>query len=604
MAQKAKSPPLYPPTALGQIVQQVLRTPGSPIDASIRARMEKRFGRDFGRVRLHTDDLAAHSARCLNARAWTAGSHIVFGKGRYSPETPEGRWLLCHELTHVVQQAGEFSATGVTVGGARDPLERAADRAADIVAAGGSLPPDFGFGFAPAGVIQRHEDTPCPGTVVTPNEPGRQGLGGNWALEIAYKEDPEIRDHVDALFFGSQYEGERFDVDVLLPRGAPNKAFGNMLLTRLRGLQKQRRPDIIDFKRRVFYEIKTPQYAADGMVQLESYYKIANEIIHEYARFHEPPWDRGRATWYPRHSLPYPGDWRAIVCTQATDHRRFPGLILYDIRKKPGRRRDAEDQAVRAFDTVRIDSDFDALAPRLVEEARKQIPYYDPAEPRYVIIMPREIYKKWPRKQNPLWEKLRVQPSYGDAPGGSYVKHVKGQLLVVTAIVTAVGIVLLLVVAGAVVVFAISAAVAAAAATAAEAAVATEAAVAADAAVEAAVATEAAAEADVISMSAWRAAKAAPAVQQMAKAAGVLFVLGTVSNADSANPSVGAVDAIRVVPVGEFELFGTPIAGSGPDTVISPVLHSLEATRGKFELGSFVQYDGTEHIVIGQIAVR
>ena len=218
--------------------------------------------------------------------------------------------------------------------------------------------------------------------------------------------------------------------------------------------------------------------------------------------------------------------------------------------------------------------------------------------------MPRETYKKWPRKQNPLWEKLRVQPSYGDAPGGSYVKHVKGQLLVVTAIVTAVGIVLLLVIAGAVVVFAISAAVAAAAATAAEAAVATEAAVAADAAVEAAVATEAAAEADVISMSAWRAARAAPAVQQMAKAAGVLFVLGTVSNADSANPSVGSVDAIRVVPVGEFELFGTPIAGSGPDTVISPVLHSLEATRGKFELGSFVQYDGTEHIIIGQIAVR
>ena len=544
------------------------------------------------------------SARSLNARAWTAGSHIVFGQGRYSPETPEGRWLLCHELAHVVQQAGEFSPTGVTVGGARDPLERAADRAADMVAAGRSLAPDFFFGFAPAGVIQRHEDTPCPGTVVTPNEPGRQGLGGNWAIEIAYKEDPQIQDHVDALFFGSQYEGERFDVDVLLPRGAPNKAFGNMLLTRLRGLQKQRRPDIIDFKRRVFYEIKTPQYASDGMVQLESYYKIANEIIHEYARFHEPPWDRGRATWYPRHALPYPGDWRAIVCTQATDHRRFPGLILYDIRKKPGRRRDAENQAVRAFDTVRIDSDFDALAPRLVEEARKQIPYYDPAEPRYVIIMPREIYKKWPRKQNPLWEKLRVQPTYGDAPGGSYVKHVKSQLLVVTAIVTVVGIVLLLVVAGAVVVFAISAAVAAAAATAAEAAVATEAAVAADAAVEAAVATEAAAEADVISMSAWRAAKAAPAVQQMAKAAGVLFVLGTVSNADSANPAVDSVDAIRVVPVGEFELFGTPIAGSGPDTVISPVLHSLEATRGKFELGSFVQYDGKEHIVIGQIAVR
>ena len=158
----------------------------------------------------------------------------------------------------MVQQAGEFSPTGVTLGAAGDPLERVADRAADIVAAGRSLPPDFAFGFAPAGVILRHEDTPCPGTVVTPNEPGRQGLGGNWAIEIAYKEDPQIQDHVDALFFGSQYEGERFDVDVLLPRGAPNKAFGNMLLTRLRGLQKQRRPDIIDFKRRVSTRSKLP----------------------------------------------------------------------------------------------------------------------------------------------------------------------------------------------------------------------------------------------------------------------------------------------------------------------------------------------------------
>ena len=566
-----------------EALRPVLRAPGSLLDAKLRARMEEAFGRDLRHVRLHTDDRAARSAAHLNAKAYTAGPHVVFGKGCYRPETPEGLWLLAHELAHVVQQAGECPTASVRVGNAGDCLERAADRAADIVAAGRSLPPGFVLGTASPGVIQRHEDTPCSGQVVTPDEGGRQGVGGNWAIEIAYKNDPQIEDHADALFLGSQYDGERFGTDVLLPRGAPNQAFGNMLLSRLRGLQNQRRPDIIDFEKRVFYEIKTPRFVNSGMVQLESYYRIANEIIHEYARFHEPPWDRGQARWYPPHVLAYPGDWKAIVCTEETNHARYPGMILYDIRKR-SRRRDAEDRRVTMFDTVRIDSDFTTIAPQLIDEAKKQVQFYDPAEPRYVIIMPREIYKKWPHRQNELWEKLRVQPSYGDAPGGSYVKHVKGQLAVVAAIVTVVGIALLIAV-GATVICAISAAAAAAA-------------------VEAAVVTETVAEADVISMAAYRAAKASAAVKALAKAAGVLFVLSTVNNADAANPSVDAVDAIRIVALGDFELFGTPMAASDSDGLVSPVLHSPEATRGKFDLGSIVLFDHVEHIVIGQIGVR
>ena len=483
----------------------------------------------------------------------------------------------------MVQQEGECSPTLCATADADDLLERNADRAADIVTAGRALPAGFAFGTAPAGVIQCHDDTPCTGQVVTPNEPGRQGIGGNWAIEIAYKTDPEIEDHADALFFGSQYEGERFGTDVLLPKGAPNKAFGNMLLSRLRGLTNQRRPDIIDFERRVFYEIKTSRFVNDGMVQLESYYRIANEVIHEYARFHEPPWDRSKARWYPPHILAYPGDWKAIVCTQETDHQRYPGMILYDIRKRTGRRRDAEGQRVTVFDTVRIDNDFAPLKPQLVAEAAKQVRFYDPNEPRYVIIIPRELYKRWPRQQSELWDKLRVTPSYGDAPGASYVRHVKGQLVVVAAIVSIVGIAVLIAV-GATVICAISAGAVAAA--------------------ETATVAEAATQADVISLAAYRAAKAAPAVKALAKAAGVLFVLGTVNNADADTPTVDSVGAIRVVAVGDFELFGTPIAGSTSDGLVSPVLHSPEATRGKFELGSIVVYDHAEHVVIGQIGVR
>jgi hypothetical protein len=65
------------------------------------------MGTDFSRVRLHTDNSAAQTAHDLDARAFTSGSNIVFGSGEYDPGSTEGRRLLAHELTHVVQQTGE-----------------------------------------------------------------------------------------------------------------------------------------------------------------------------------------------------------------------------------------------------------------------------------------------------------------------------------------------------------------------------------------------------------------------------------------------------------------------------------------------------------------
>ena len=66
--------------------------------------MEPRFGHDFSKVRVHTDDTAAEAARTLHANAFTAGSHVVFSEGQFAPDTSNGRRLLAHELTHVVQQ--------------------------------------------------------------------------------------------------------------------------------------------------------------------------------------------------------------------------------------------------------------------------------------------------------------------------------------------------------------------------------------------------------------------------------------------------------------------------------------------------------------------
>ena len=51
-----------------------------------------------------SDEPAAESARALNARAYTVGMDVVFDSGEYAPESAAGRWLLRHELGHVIEQ--------------------------------------------------------------------------------------------------------------------------------------------------------------------------------------------------------------------------------------------------------------------------------------------------------------------------------------------------------------------------------------------------------------------------------------------------------------------------------------------------------------------
>jgi hypothetical protein len=81
---------------------------GRPLPGSLRSFFEPRFGRDFGTVRIHTDENAAAASRSIQARAFTHGRDIAFGGGEYAPHTREGRRLIAHELAHVVQQ-GEAS---------------------------------------------------------------------------------------------------------------------------------------------------------------------------------------------------------------------------------------------------------------------------------------------------------------------------------------------------------------------------------------------------------------------------------------------------------------------------------------------------------------
>ncbi|HEX6940370.1 MAG TPA: DUF4157 domain-containing protein [Longimicrobiales bacterium] len=96
------------PVEAPPIVHAVLAAPGRPLDPGTRDAMERRFGH----VRVHTDGRAAESARAVDAVAYTVGRDVVFGAGRYAPDTARGRRLLAHELAHVVQQQQGSAAGG------------------------------------------------------------------------------------------------------------------------------------------------------------------------------------------------------------------------------------------------------------------------------------------------------------------------------------------------------------------------------------------------------------------------------------------------------------------------------------------------------------
>src|SRR5580658_8448041 len=129
------------------LVHQVLRSPGQPLDAATRAFFEPRFGHDFSKVRLHTDGQAAESARAVNALAYTVGQDIAFGEGQYAPAAAEGRRLLAHELTHVVQQgSGTPASSSLEIGAPGSAAERDADQAAQSLGEGNTYSPKTAAG--------------------------------------------------------------------------------------------------------------------------------------------------------------------------------------------------------------------------------------------------------------------------------------------------------------------------------------------------------------------------------------------------------------------------------------------------------------------------
>jgi hypothetical protein len=142
--------------------KNALASHGQPLHPSTRAPLETRFGHDFGKVAIHTDDSAARAAEATHAKAMAIGSDVFFADGRYDLTTPEGLELLHHELTHVVQNErnpGIDFATLPLVSHPGDASEGEATQAADQLGWGAE---SVSVGASPAASISCDPDDDAP----------------------------------------------------------------------------------------------------------------------------------------------------------------------------------------------------------------------------------------------------------------------------------------------------------------------------------------------------------------------------------------------------------------------------------------------------------
>ena len=132
MGREVRSP--AEPTLAPAVVHEALAGAGAPLPAELLALTQAELGFDASEVRVHTDALAAASARAVRAVAYTVGRHIAFAAGAYAPATTRGRELLRHELQHAAQQ-GDGGVPGV--GGLVVASEGDDERTAEAAERGG-----------------------------------------------------------------------------------------------------------------------------------------------------------------------------------------------------------------------------------------------------------------------------------------------------------------------------------------------------------------------------------------------------------------------------------------------------------------------------------
>lgn len=102
---------------------------GSALPQKTNNQMNRAFGTNFNSVKVHTGASSVRMNNQLRSRAFTNGNDIYFNSGEYMPESPKGKSLLAHELTHTIQQRNSATSTIIQKQGLDDlpPTESFSD---------------------------------------------------------------------------------------------------------------------------------------------------------------------------------------------------------------------------------------------------------------------------------------------------------------------------------------------------------------------------------------------------------------------------------------------------------------------------------------------
>lgn len=174
---------------------------GSPVDASIRGRVEQATGADLGGVRIHTGADSSEAAASVGARAYAGGQDVHFGAGEYRPGTPGGDHLIAHELVHTIQQAGSAPSRQdkLAVSEPGDHAEVEADRIASAVVDGSPRPGSLVPSSAPAAIQRAPLDQEPTATKQKLKVDTDENLG-NYRKYFGLKGTPTLASNVSATY--------------------------------------------------------------------------------------------------------------------------------------------------------------------------------------------------------------------------------------------------------------------------------------------------------------------------------------------------------------------------------------------------------------------
>jgi hypothetical protein len=250
-------------------VFHALNSPGRPLEPALRRDMEQRFGYDFSRVRVHSGAVAEQSARDVNAQAYTVGYNIVFGAGRYAPETHHGRRLLAHELTHCIQQNSRPDATRI------DPVPVRAFSTVPVLARACDAVKcpvvEFPLGaFTPSwqlaeSCLQDQYKKSFPNSTV--------GFNKHWVGLIG--KNPREQATIDC--FRSHYSAKGFESDEARRRRGSQR---DIPVERQGSAQPQAEPDIFDFTNLKIMEITTPSGVPYRSMKIDWEVDEATKLMH------------------------------------------------------------------------------------------------------------------------------------------------------------------------------------------------------------------------------------------------------------------------------------------------------------------------------------